>query len=209
MINELFYTIFEGKQVIDYSRHVLEDVFPGVFSRESQQPQFYFSNKKRPAYNKSISDDLCEMPQEYALRIEPEANISAPKQIEVPKEVLLNYVADDFQNKLFQLLEEKGYQDKLSDFYNKAGISRQLFANILSYNKEYTPSKETLYKIIMTLELDYSEARNLLSTKGYTMSKSLKLDVIMGYCIENKIYEQERVDRILMEHAGTTLFSER
>ena len=179
----LYFTTTEGKRVIDYSKHILEDFFPHpIFEGMMYQVEY------------------CKM-QTIA-----QESLAMYKS---SKSVLAVYSPDEFQKCLFQLLGEKGFEGKVSTFYNKTGISRQVFANILSYNKEYTPTKETLYKIIFTLELSYDEAKKLLRTKGYTISRSVKFDVVAGYCLENEIYDQDSIDRLMLENCQTSLFSDK
>jgi len=203
---ETFYTFVDGKKVIDYARHVMEGVFPEklfggrhtILKRNiKNQNHVNYFDLEAEYLDKEVSS-ACFTP------------ILADHMIEAssaPRDVLAAYKPDDFQRNLFAYLREKGFE--VPAFYNKAGISRQLFSNILTYDREYTPTKETLFKIIFTLELNYQEARDLLSKKGYAISNSLRFDVVMGYCLEKHIYDQAEIDRILFENAQTTLFSER
>jgi len=203
---ETFYTFVDGKKVIDYARHVMEGVFPEkLFRGRHDILQRNFKNQNSINYIELEAEYLDQEVSSACF-----APILADREIiesKEPRDVLAAYKPDDFQRNLFAYLREKGFE--VPAFYNKAGISRQLFSNILTYDKEYTPTKETLFKIIFTLELDYQEARDLLSTKGYTISNSLRFDVVMGYCLENHIYDQAKIDGILFENAQTTLFSER
>jgi len=205
---QLFFETLEGKRVIDYSRHIMEDFFPYQLFEER-------ASKRASSIREVQAVKLCEyLMEESDMDSSPnlnEAALEAPQYLKPAfssrRNVLSVYNPDDFQKCLFEHLGEKGYESKVSVFYNKAGISRQVFANILSYNKEYTPTKETLYKIIFTLELSYNQAKKLLGTKGYTISRSVKFDVVAGYCLENEIFEQKAIDELLFENCQTTLFS--
>ena len=205
---QMFYTMEEGMKVPDYSKHVLEGVFPdqlfcsNLLLQESSSVDFVREASYRYSELKETNSTV-----DHNLEILEVPNMYNNVENEMSSNILEEYVPDDFQKNLFLYLGVKGYENRVPDFYNKAGISRQLFANILSYNKDYTPSKETLYKIILTLELSYSEAKDLLSTKGYTISRSVKFDVVAGYCLENEIYDQTAIDELFFENCQLTLFS--
>ncbi len=192
MLMQLFFTYFEGKKVIDFERHVMEDFFPP----ELFQNSFKILKKSRSLNNNKLRDEIQSERLEY---LQMEQSLS--RSLIANENVLDDYNPEEFQKYLFSIINEKGFLS-VPEFYNKAVISRQVFANLVAYNKEYTPSKETLYKIIFTLRLDYHEARELLSMKGFTISRSTKFDAVVGYCLENQIYEQSEIDE-LTTHINT------
>ena len=102
-----------------------------------------------------------------------------------------------FSDTLMALIDATG--EKPSNIYHKACVSKQVFSKINS-NSNYQPSKATAIGFCLALELNLEEAQELLARAGYTLSKSSLSDVIIMYCIENKIYNVVFVDNILYEY---------
>lgn len=84
--------------------------------------------------------------------------------------------------------------------YKKAHLDRRIFSKIRS-EKNYMPSKRTILAIAIALELDYEETLNLLNRAGYHLTAGSKEDVIVGYFIENKIYDLFLINEVL-DHYG-------
>lgn len=109
---------------------------------------------------------------------------------------------ESFQNMLFRKIDESGMKDP--EVYKKANIDRKLFSKIRS-KPDYTPSKNTAIALGIGLELSYVEMQELLGKAGYTLSRSILMDVIIEYCLENKIYNIYKVNEILFEECGECL----
>jgi transcriptional regulator with XRE-family HTH domain len=105
--------------------------------------------------------------------------------------------ADDFVTYLYELMDKYGF-DKNSDLYDKANISRQYWSKLI--NKERQPSLETTLKIVFALKLTNQECKYLLKKAGYTLASSSTYALIIRYCIENKIYDLNKVNDLLEEH---------
>lgn len=95
--------------------------------------------------------------------------------------------------------------DSTSDFYNHCNISRQIFSNM--QRDDYDPKIETVYKIIIGLKLDLLDATILLENAGYTFTFKTKTQLVVIFCIINRIYEPEDVDFLLADLGEPTLFS--
>lgn len=104
---------------------------------------------------------------------------------------------NDFVTYLYELMDKYGF-DKNSDLYEKANISRQYWSKII--NKERQPSLETVLKIVFALKLQNHECKYLLKKAGYTLASSSTYALVIRYCIENKIYDLNKVNDYLEEY---------
>ena len=110
--------------------------------------------------------------------------------------------ADDFVTYLYELMDKYGF-DKNSDLYDKANISRQYWSKLI--NKERQPSLETTLKLVFALKLTNQECKYLLKKAGYTLASSSTYALIIRYCIENKIYDLNKVNDLLEEHGFNSI----
>ena len=104
---------------------------------------------------------------------------------------------NDFVTYLYELMDKYGF-DKNSDLYDKANISRQYWSKII--NKERQPSLETVLKIVFALKLQNHECKYLLKKAGYTLASNSTYALVIRYCIENKIYDLNKVNNYLEEY---------
>lgn len=102
-----------------------------------------------------------------------------------------------FSEYLLSLIDESGESDV--DIYKRAGIDRRLFSKIRS-NAEYQPSKNTIFALAISLKLDYKKTSKLLNKAGYEFSNNKLTDIIIMFCIHNKIYDLYQVDSFLIEY---------
>ncbi len=87
-----------------------------------------------------------------------------------------------------------------TDVYHAAQMDRRLFSKILSA-PSYQPSKDTVIALSLALELDFYEASDFLKCAGYTLSSSIRRDVIIEYFIKHKVYHLDHINAFL-HHAG-------
>ena len=104
--------------------------------------------------------------------------------------------AKDFLDYLYELMDKHGF-DKNSDLYNKANISRQLWSSVISKKSE--PSLNFTLKLVFTLHLNNHECKYLLKKAGFTLASSSDFALVIRYCIENKIYDIQKVNDYLEE----------
>lgn len=107
-----------------------------------------------------------------------------------------------FAEYLWKLVDEKGMTDV--ETYKKAHLDRRIFSKIRN-EKNYMPSKRTILAIAIALECDSKETNTLLHRAGYHLSSSSKEDVVIGYFIENKIYDLFLINEVLYHFGFKTL----
>ena len=101
-----------------------------------------------------------------------------------------------FSEELLFIIEKRNL--KASDVYRKANIDRKHFSKIKN-NPDYRPSKITAIAIALALELDFDETDDFIGKAGYKLTHSSRFDIIIEYCIENKIYDVLEVNDILYD----------
>ncbi|MBU1143908.1 MAG: macro domain-containing protein [Firmicutes bacterium] len=109
---------------------------------------------------------------------------------------LMDELDETFSESLLKLIDRKGESD--SAIYNKANIDRKHFSKIRK--SDYHPSKKTAVALAIALELSLDETKDLIGRAGYALSNSNYFDVIIEYCIKNKIYDIFQVNMILFEY---------
>jgi O-acetyl-ADP-ribose deacetylase (regulator of RNase III) len=112
-----------------------------------------------------------------------------PNNIIVPQE--------SFTELLFRIIDEKGCKD--SEVYKKANLDRRLFSKIRS-NIEYQPSKPTAIALAIALKLDMDDTLDLIGRAGFTLSPATEFDIIIAYCISNKIYDIYDINEVLFDY---------
>ena len=145
-----------------------------LYSLDTSQPKHY---KQKKTHGSSDSDKSLHM----CFITVPES----PKPIK--KKTASNIVLDEsFNERLIRLLRESG-KDNV-DVYKDGGISKQVFSNAIS-NKDSVPTKNTVICLAIGMELGYIDAMSLLESAGYTLSKSIKFDVIVAKYFKKRNYD--------------------
>lgn len=107
-----------------------------------------------------------------------------------------------FSEVLFQLIKEKGISE--TDCYKNANLDRKLFSKIRS-NTDYQPRKNTVFALCIGLGLDLPEAKKLLDAAGFSLSRSIKMDVVMAFLFKKKTSDIFIVNEVLESFDCATL----
>ena len=118
----------------------------------------------------------------------------------------LNYLSrareKTFSQKLQEYIQDSGMEN--ADIYKAAGIDRRLFSKIQN-DSEYQPSKDTCIMLALALKLEEKDAKDLLSTAGYSLSKSSKRDLILEYFFRIHEFDVDIVNGVLEKLGSKTL----
>lgn len=149
----------------------------------------------------------CQLaPQRHSVRVddETEENGQAAEQrgsvsgsVLAKNDISLPPLEKPFNEYLMQLIREKGLSEV--DVYKKANFDRRLFSKIRR-DKDYTPNKSTILTLIIAMELNITEARELLSRAGYALSRARMEDVIVEFFISAKQYDFYIINEALQQH---------
>jgi hypothetical protein len=141
-----------------------------------------------------ISEEHIEMELQYSVQSET-FTIDMEDYIKNHRQPTLNQV-------LFRMIDNSGESD--TEIYKKAGIDRKLFSKIRS-NLDYRPSKNTTISLALALQLDKKDTDSLLSSAGYSLSDSNTFDLVIQYCLENRIHDIYSVNEALYHFDQKTL----
>ena len=108
---------------------------------------------------------------------------------------IVNRKHETFQEMLFRLIDESGKED--TEIYKKANIDRKYFSKIRNGT---VPVKNTVMALCLALELNGDQSRDLMNKAGYAFSNASKKDLIVEYCIDNKVYDLMKINLILEEY---------
>ena len=107
---------------------------------------------------------------------------------------LMNQLEETFSQRLLRMIDERGMTD--SEVYTKAYVDRRHFSKIRK-DVNYVPNKKTVLAFTIALELSLDEAKDLLGSAGFALSRSSKTDIIVAYFLQNKIYDMFEINDVL------------
>lgn len=108
-----------------------------------------------------------------------------------------------FYEKLQEMLQEKGLDEV--EIYNAALLDRRTFSKLRK--KDYKPAKRTVLALIIGMELNMEEAKELLMYAGYAFMPSDGLDQIVSFFIERGNYDIFDVNETLFRYRKPMLGS--
>ena len=107
---------------------------------------------------------------------------------------LMDQMEETFSQRLLRMIDERGMSD--SEAYTKAYVDRRHFSKIRK-DVNYVPNKKTVLAFTIALELSLDEAKDLLASAGFALSRSSKTDIIVAYFLQNKIYDMFEINDVL------------
>ena len=107
---------------------------------------------------------------------------------------LMGQLEETFSQRLLRMIDERGMTD--AEAYNKAYVDRRHFSKIRN-DVNYAPSKKVVLAFSIALELSMDEAKDLLTSAGFSLSRSSKTDIIVAYCLQNRVYDMFEVNDLL------------
>lgn len=103
-------------------------------------------------------------------------------------------LAPTFSEMLINIIQEKNLENP--DVYKKAQMDRRLFSRIIS-NQYYSPSRETVFCLIIALKLNIEEATDFMATAGYAFKRNNITDVVVEYFIRTNNYDLFYLNQVL------------
>lgn len=117
-------------------------------------------------------------------------------------EDLMGQMEETFSQRLLRMIDEREMTD--SEAYSKAHVDRRHFSKIRK-DVNYAPNKKTVLAFTIALELSLDEAKDLLRSAGFALSRSSKTDIIVAYFLQNKIYDMFEINDVLYAY-GQPIF---
>ena len=109
---------------------------------------------------------------------------------------------ETFSDKIERFIQSKNLTSV--QFYKAADIDRKVYSAMRN-NKRYQPKKETAIACCFGLGLSLEETEELLDSAGYSLSTSIRRDVIIRYCLLQHNYSIYDVNAILDAAGEKTL----
>ena len=113
---------------------------------------------------------------------------------------ILSNLEDSFNKLLFKFIHQKNMTN--AEVYKNANLDRRLFSKIIS-NDDYTPGKNTIFALAISLKLNLEETETLLRSAGFAISHSSKADLIIEYYITHQdsgVYNIDDLNFLLFKH---------
>jgi O-acetyl-ADP-ribose deacetylase (regulator of RNase III) len=148
-------------------------------------------------------DEHLDGPREYSrfdmARSELVYEDACPAPIIEPRESLddmLEQIDESFAQTLIRKIDERNITD--AECYKRANVDRRLF-NKIKNNPDYKPGKQTVLAFAIALELSLDETKDLLMKAGFALSRASRADIVVEYCIMNRIFDIVEINQVLFK----------
>ena len=152
--------------------------------------------QEEPVKESSLSEDA--LPEEFDVstmqKTKIQKGMSSTMSVNRNIDNLMNQLEETFSQRLLRMIDERGMTD--SEAYAKAYVDRWHFSKIRK-DVNYVPNKKTVLAFTIALELSLDEAKDLLASAGFALSRSSKTDIIVAYFLQNKIYDMFEINDVL------------
>ena len=118
------------------------------------------------------------------------------------KDYLSHNKSMNFNELLFSYIDKSGCKD--SEIYKRVDIDRKLFSKIRCSNN-YIPRKNIIIKLCLSLRLNKYDFNKLLNSAGYSLSSNNEFDLVISYCLDNKIYDINIINDYLYTYSNAVL----
>lgn len=165
--------------------------------------------RKKRAEKKNLKEDSAQkydesnrsesaIPKEFDISTMQKTKITKGMSSTIPVnrniDKLMDQMEETFSQRLLRMIDERDMTD--SEAYTKAYVDRRHFSKIRK-DVNYVPNKKTVLAFTIALELSLDEAKDLLASAGFALSRSSKTDIIVAYFLQNKIYDMFEINDVL------------
>ncbi len=202
-------------QMLDISaceeRDMGEDVCDNVLPDASESQEAIFAKLKESRRRKASMPRPCKKresapkPREMEDTLEDAEEVVQeslmfcreipPKDLQTELDKLLHRKQETFAELLQRFIQERGLTDV--ETYKRALLTKQAFSRLR--DPKHHPKKPTVLALIIALELDMREAKELLEVAGYTFMPNDLQDVIVNFFVEKGYYDIYYINEVLYE----------
>ena len=145
------------------------------------------------------------------------------------KEELLKTLKTQMRDKTFSFsFRPLGFFAYLKNKFSRYGLSKWLKLTLKKYNLtpleagehlkidpqiwkgickgKFTPTKNTVFSLALTANMDMGDTENLLLVCGYEFDYTLVKDVVISYLLTQKVFNRPMIDAALAEYKVENLF---
>ena len=193
-----------GKYIDKYYKPVKDDI------KMDKEMKTIFDNitkfRKKRAEEKELNEEQNQESTQVEESVPGEFDVSTMQKTKIKKGMsstmsvnrnidnLMDQLEETFSQRLLRMIDERGMTD--SEVYTKAYVDRRHFSKIRK-DVNYVPNKKTVLAFTIALELSLDEAKDLLASAGFALSRSSKTDIIVAYFLQNKIYDMFEINDVL------------
>ena len=173
----------------------MKSVFNKITDFRKQRAQEKSKQKETPDADYEI---IQSTPEEFDVstmkKTKIQQGMSSTMSVNRNIDNLMKQMEETFSQRLLRMIDERGMTD--SEAYTKAYVDRRHFSKIRK-DVNYVPNKKTVLAFTIALELSLDEAKDLLASAGFALSRSSKTDIIVAYFLQNKIYDMFDINDVL------------